>query len=83
MKVAEIKNGFNKGYLLQKHMPILAEKFAKELIERSDAYAQGFLAGVKEQKKERLITRTKNYKMSQVQKAKNRTKDKDKDFRDK
>lgn len=82
MNVTDIKNGFNKGYVLQKYAPALAKKFSKGLEGREDAFAQGFLSGVKEYNKERLIARAKDHKMPYVPKNKSRSKDKDRDFRD-
>ena len=85
----QIIKGFNAGYMIAKHRPVLSEKMQKGLVGKENPFAVGFIAGAKEYGKElsKPKTRTRNYVTKHLPsnpKSPERPKDKDKDmdFRD-
>lgn len=84
MDAKDMQRGFNSGYYLRSNAPEIANRFAVALKDRTDAYAVGFLAGIKEKDKERYIGRGRNIDKSNIKTSHSqRTKSKDKDIGDK
>ena len=54
-----VKKGFNAGYLLNKYDPTLAVKIRTSLADQNHPYALGYVAGMKEYKREQLLGRHK------------------------
>ncbi len=50
----EITEGFNAGYLIEKHRPELAQQLTKNLEGVEIPFIEGFVAGSKEYAKERI-----------------------------
>ncbi len=80
MNEQDVQRGFNKGYTLYKHAPQLAIEFQKLLTGREDAYATGFMAGIKEHEKELAKSKNKSpLKRFNLTKRHKRNHDKNKD----
>lgn len=74
--------GFNEGYLLQKHKPELVEKIQSALKDSQGERGQGLLAGIKEyqlEELERYTDRHQNYSHENLSDA-SKEPDKDKDI---
>lgn len=57
-----IKEGFNKGYLIKKHRPTLAQALEKGMVEKDTPFGLGLLAGMKEADLEKTLSKAKGRK---------------------
>ena len=58
-KEQELENGFNAGYIIEKHNPELAKYLIEGIEQLKDSYADGFIAGSKESIKERELVKSR------------------------
>ncbi len=54
----EIVEGFNAGYLIEKHCPALAKQLTKAVEGVEVPFVEGFIAGAEEYAKERIHAKT-------------------------
>lgn len=54
----EIVEGFNAGYLIEKHRPALAKQLTKAIEGVEVPFVEGFIAGAEEYAKERIQAKT-------------------------
>ena len=57
-KGKEILEGFNAGYLIEKHHPTLAKQLVKAVVGTELPFVEGFVAGSQEYAKERIQAKT-------------------------
>ena len=58
-KDQELIEGFNAGYIIEKHRPELAKQLVEGLEQTSDSFVEGFIAGSKESIKEKVKSRSR------------------------
>lgn len=78
--------GFNTGYIIDKHRPELAQQLVEGISKSEDPFVEGFIAGSKESVKERAQTRSKGIaRLRGLSKDRipKPTKDREKDSKDK
>lgn len=59
MAASVIQKAFNAGYLIEKYLPKLSQMLVKGFKDKSNPYAEGFIAGSKEMVAERTQSKLK------------------------
>lgn len=70
----KIQAGFNKGYLIAKYKPSLAQLLAKGILNTEAPYSIGLSAGIKEANDELSKLKHKNFDFSKSYKKRKRNK---------